>query len=549
MLWKRFKFNTEEESRVVLETITEDFKKKGLGDRLILKKRVMLEEIFAQALELAEQKSVRVIFRQMGNDISVKVMYKGADFAFSDSFIPRIQAAFALEEGLTADELEDFRTLMLLKYRSNLSVSRKDSLNTVKLVVMTSGQKALRNTVIALLSGLAFGVIFRMAAGDIAVWAAENLLTTVYSMFLNAIKIVAGPLVYTIMTLGIAGNENVGGMGKMVRRLGLMFFIVSALSMVLSFALFQAFPVGSPALQSMVSEGLHDSGSYSILTLIVETVPSSFIAPLVYGNMLQILFLGVISGIAAAGLGEGSSKIIDAFRTMELFISGIAGLILKFMPLSIFCSISAMAITTDVQAMLALLGWLFRVLGMMLLMLVVIGLLVASFTGKSPFKFYVKYKEVMLNAMALGSSSAVMPLNMKVCRDKLGISPKVYSLSIPLGMMVNANGVLVNMMVTALFMTRIYEVKLSVMSILCMAVMIYILALSAPPIPGAMLIVYATLFPSIGVPAGAVTIIMGLMPLIDPVETMLNVSGTAACSFIAARWSGLLNDRIWDNTL
>ena len=541
----RFVFHTNEEIVSGLKEIEALLARKKIDRPTILRKRLLLEEIFARALECAEDAAVRATLRQLGSDISVKVMYRGVAFEPEN----RPEAELLRESaaaGLTGDEQDVVRSLLLRHFGKELSVSRRGSAVTVTVAIQSSEQKTLRNTLAAIGCGVLFGLLLRVISAPAAQWCADTLLSSFNTLFFNAIKIIAGPLVFLSLALGIGENGSIGRTGKAFLRLMGLFALCSALSMVISCGIFMLFPAGNPALQAMVADAAADTAAdTSVLSLILSVVPASFPAPFTENQMLQILFLGAVSGLAIARSGESLTPLVGAFRTGERFVAEITAIFLKFMPISVFCAMGSLVISAELGSVLSVLGWLALHFATYAVMLAVLAVVLALLARESPLRFFKKYRGVMLNAIALDSSSAVMPVNMQVCRDKLGIPQKIYSLSIPLGMTVNMCGSIISTVITSLFMARVYGISFSATALLGLLPMIYIVTMSAPPVPGAALIIYSALLPIIGVPAGAVSIVMGLLAITGPWETMLNVTSTAVCSFVAAKRDGALNEELW----
>ena len=124
-------------------------------------------------------------------------------------------------------------------------------------------------------------------------------------------------------------------------------------------------------------------------------------------------------------------------------------------------------------------------------LLVMYGLLVLVLAHLNPLMFYRKNKEGMLTGLTLSSSSAAVPTNMKICTEKMGISPTVSAFSIPLGATINMDGFSILLVISGLFLAKAYGVAVPPSSFFSMGIMIILISLGCPGIPGVIFVCLA----------------------------------------------------------
>ena len=146
----------------------------------------------------------------------------------------------------------------------------------------------------------------------------------------------------------------------------------------------------------------------------------------------------------------------------------------------------------------------------------------------------------MLTNFSLSSSNAAMPFNINSC-NKLGISSRISSFSIPLGATVNMDGSCVYMAVGGLFLAKIFGVEIDGAMLFSIVFSIILLSVGAPAIPGSGLVCLSVLIAQMGVPAEAVSIIMGIDSLLGMCRAVVNSTGDVAVSLIVAKTEGLLD--------
>ena len=122
------------------------------------------------------------------------------------------------------------------------------------------------------------------------------------------------------------------------------------------------------------------------------------------------------------------------------------------------------------------------------LMMAIYALLILCLGRRNPITFFRKIREGMLTSFSLCSSSAAMPTNMRICKEKLGIAQKIYSFSIPLGATVNMDGTCIILTIMGLFLAKIYGITMTGSMLFSLIITIILLSLGAPGVPGASIV-------------------------------------------------------------
>src|SRR5207302_1071322 len=83
-------------------------------------------------------------------------------------------------------------------------------------------------------------------------------------------------------------------------------------------------------------------GFVKLIKMLIAMIPESFVGAFVAGDVLQVLVLAVLTGIAFAGLGERAAPLVKLFEQLATAIFGIVGIVMRLAPLGAF---GAMAFT------------------------------------------------------------------------------------------------------------------------------------------------------------------------------------------------------------
>lgn len=508
-----------------------------------------LDQLLNKLVEVSTEDRLKVEVHKLFGDCVIRISGRGTPIKEED-----IPTGIIMPELSEVDSEQEsiIRSIIIKSYGRKISVHNKKGLNVASILVETSKQRALRRTLVALLGGILFGIVIRTVNESWALFAANNFCEPVYTMFLDAIKMLAAPLVFFSIAAAFASNNDIRSMGKFSLKMMGAFALTSFIAIGVAVLCFFIHPIGDPVLANMVSDsasaltGTAEATTISIKNMIINIIPVDLFSPFLKSDMLQVMFLAILTGLGVTKLGPSGVPVNHALDLLnELFLK-IIKLVIKFMPLSIFCAMANMIIKTDTASLLSVGQWMLATVACYAFMLAVYAVMIPAFTRLSPFTFYKKYAPVMLNAFVICSGNAVMPFNMEICRTKLGILPKAYSFAIPFGTVMNKNGGCIVLMISTLFMAHIFGVPIDTGMLVSLAVMNYILSIAAPAIPGSLLICIAMILPMMGISANAISIIMGIYALDAMVQTVLNVTGTAVCTMIAAKSENMFDMKIWN---
>ncbi|HAK58380.1 MAG TPA: hypothetical protein DCP06_05315 [Lachnospiraceae bacterium] len=283
-----------------------------------------------------------------------------------------------------------------------------------------------------------------------------------------------------------------------------------------------------------------EGADISIRDTLVNIVPSDIVTPFQNSDMLQIIFMAVVVGLAAAAIGIKKPGIKQGISSLNVLVSKLTSVIVAFIPLVVFCSMAKMMINMDLGDLAGVIKWIPVIYVGDILMIIMYGLILLIFTRLNPITFFKKYFPAMISAFTLSSSNASLPTSVKMC-DNLGIAGRVYSFSLPLGATINMDGSCITLIISALFFARIYGVEMSMSLIFSLALSIMLLSVGAPGVPGGNLVCIALIIPQIGVPAEAISLILGLYPIVSMMQTCANVTGDAVVTTVVAKHEKLLD--------
>ncbi len=276
----------------------------------------------------------------------------------------------------------------------------------------------------------------------------------------------------------------------------------------------------------------------SLMGMLMNLVPSNVIRPLLEGDMLQIMVIAVILGIS---IGMAGVKVLrDVVVELTTVFMRATRIFMLIVPLAIFCSIASMIITTGLNTLLSVLGILLTLIAGYILLNIFFCLAVKIRTGLSPIVMLRKSLPLVITAFSTCSSIAAIPDGMK-CSEDMGVSHKIYSLSIPLGTSICKAAFPISFVVFTLSAANMYGIELSMSSMISLAFSVIVLTISTPGLPGAAVIAMSALLTQAGCPLDFLGIAISVEAIEDLFHTSTTCMGNIACTLIAADGGNLID--------
>lgn len=536
-----------------------DFLRNALSALRIRKKKsnksiLIAEEAIASLVDhTAPGEKYSITVRSFLGSVTVKISSKGEEYDMRSVIAGRtsdISGFGHTDDDVGVETEQTLRNIILNAFTDDLKTSYKNGVNTISFTIFRSDQSFLIMTLGAMALGVVAGLALAYIGNkDLNLNLSTYVLNPISTMFMNALKMIVAPVVFFSIISCIVKFTELSELGRIGGKIFGLYAITTTIAIFVSIGVYYIFRPGgtinfavdAAAVDSIASTEL----KVSILDTIIGIVPSNIIKPFFESNMLQLIFMAVLSGVAISMIGR-HSKILIAFieACNELFLK-ITSIIIKVMPLAILCSIMEMMLKMGLETITSVLGILGVYLVGLIIIMVIYCLMLLIFGRINPVSFLKKYSTTMLQVFAMNSSNAAIPINMEACEKKLGIAPKVYSLSIPLGATVNMDGTCIRLGVFSLALAGMYGIEISGSMLFSLVVSIFVLSVGTPGIPGVGIISLSVLLTAMGVPIEAVGIVMGIDSLVGMSSTMSNCLGDVVVSTIVARSEGLLDMNAW----
>lgn len=490
---------------------------------------------------------IDLTIRGMLGTVTIELHAAGEEYALEQSMS---SDALSLENIPSSDVQDTLRQIILGSYAEGLKYRHKNGVNYIQMTVVRSKNAFLFRTLGAMAAAVLLGLLFSsFIPADVNASIDHLVLQPVKTMYMNALKMIVAPVVFFSIISCLVQFSDLTALGRIGGKIIGFYLFTTVLAIFVGLTSFWIFKPGDASLTSSLTANVSSlpsgSGSVSIRDTIVGIIPSNVIDPFLKADMLQLIFMAVLCGVATNLIGKYSETLKDLFQACNDLFLKITTLIIKMMPLAIFCSIMSLILTPGIRTLLSALEIMGTFLFGLLCMMVCYCILMVIIGKMDPVPFVRKYAPYMLQVFSMASSNASIPINMDACEKKIGIDKKIYSLSIPLGATLNMDGTCVHLAVFGLALAKIYGVELSAGALLSMVLTILILSVGAAGIPGSGLICLSVLLTQINVPMEAIGLVMGIDPLCGMFRCMSNCLGDVVASTVIAKSEHMLDMKIY----
>jgi Na+/H+-dicarboxylate symporter len=388
--------------------------------------------------------------------------------------------------------------------------------------------------------GLFFGIIVGLLLTNNAS-IATTYIKPFGTLFLNMIKMIIVPLVFSSLVVGTASVGDVKSLGRIGGKTMGYFMVTTAMAIVIGLILGTVMAPGQGlSIPTDVEPSAQETPS--IIDTLINIIPSNPLKSLVDGSMLQIIVFAIFLGIGATIVGESLGKpFLSFFNSLAEIMYKITEIVMKFAPIGVFGLITPVVAENGPSVLLPLIKVIAAVyLGCVLHAVLVYGSLIKVLANFNPIKFFKGAASPAITAFSTSSSSGTLPITMKAAKEKLGIPDKIASFVLPLGATVNMDGTALYQGVCALFIAQVYGLNLSIGQMLTIVLTATLGSIGTAGVPGAGMIMLTIVLESVGLPLEGIALIAGVDRVLDMARTCINVVGDLSAAVVVSKSEGVL---------
>jgi aerobic C4-dicarboxylate transport protein len=366
--------------------------------------------------------------------------------------------------------------------------------------------------------------------------------------FIKAIKLMVGPIIFTTVVVGIATMGDIRRVAAVGLKALIYFEIVSTLALVIGMVAGNVVPLGA---HMHVDPGTFDAAnvtgyvnqarSLNLTDFLLNIIPATFVDPFAKGEILQILFIAILFGLAICQLGERARPVVALLELVAKALFAMVRVIMVAAPIAAFAAIAFTVGKFGIRTLLDLGGFVLAVFAVCLAFVVLVFGFVLRLCGFRLSRVLGYFKEEILFVFAATSSEAMLPPSMEKL-ERLGCSREVVGLVMPAGFSFNMDGSAIYMSMSVLFIAHATNIDLSWSQQFLMLFVMLFTSKGAAGVSGGGFVALAATLPAIGVlPVGGLTLLLGIERFMSQIRAAVNLTSNIVATLVVARWTSAID--------
>ena len=382
----------------------------------------------------------------------------------------------------------------------------------------------------------------------IGYWKPEwgNKIYFLRDIFINLIKSIIAPLIFSTIVVGIAGAGALKKVGRLGLKALIFFEVATTAALFIGLAVVNLVQPGAgvtlEAGNLNIAKQIAQTHPQTLVETIVHIFPSSIIDAMVRGDVLQIVAFSVVFALAVAAIGEKGGPIVRAMESLAQVMFKFTNYVMMFAPIGVGAAM-AHTIGTQGPSVLVNLGKLIGSLYLALIIFVIAVFGITIIVARIPARqFFRAIREPAALAFATTSSESALPKAME-SMERFGVPPSIVGFVMPTGYSFNLTGSTLYLAMASVFVAQAAETTMGWhMSLGGQITMMLTLMLTSKGVAGvprsSLVILLAALnsFIPNGLGPIGVAVIFGVDELMDMGRTAVNVIGNCLAAVVVARW-------------
>ncbi len=385
---------------------------------------------------------------------------------------------------------------------------------------------------VGLFAGLILGTIIQygFASTSFANTTLVDIASGAGSMFVQLIMMLVVPLVFFSIVTGIAELRDLKSFGRLGSKTFALYLANTAVAIIVAIGLSMWIAPGTGMqLVGDQNASLTSTELPGFIDMIVNIIPSNPIHAFATGNMLQIIFMALLTGGIIKALGEDVKPVVAFFQLGNKIMLKMITVVMSIAPIGVFALMVKLGATFEPEAFLSVLSYMAVIVGLLAFWaLVVYPVVIGMTTDISASDFRRKTREQFLFALSTASSNATIPVTMRTLTDKLGVKRSVAGFGVPMGATMNMSGAAIYITVAAFFVGNAFGTPITMEQIPVLAFSVFLLSVGAGGVPGGGIVMIGVLIHQMGLPVEAIALVAALDRVIDMFCTSTNVVGDSA---------------------
>lgn len=395
-------------------------------------------------------------------------------------------------------------------------------------------KKVVSDLSVQILVAMVIGIVVgRLMGSDATIFAPLG------TLFIQLIRMLVVPLVLVSIMGGAASLGATRSAGRIGFTTLFYIFATTLLAVGIAIVLGEWMKPGAGISLEAVRSFLPEQGyeatpeKMDFWTMVIGVIPANPIQAMAEGNILQLIFFGLFFGFGISALPQTKKQpVLNGLNTLLDALIWCIGKVMLVAPLGVFGLMADATGTFGFDLLLKVgnLLWV-NLIAAALILFLFYPITIRLLSNVKVGHFFKMMLRPQLVAFSTSSSMATLPVTLKTCEEKLGVSKETAAFVVPLGATINMTGNAIYYTLVALFFAQLYGIDLGMAQYLAIAITASVGSVGQAGVPGPTLLVVAVLV-SAGIPIEGLPLLYALDRVFDMLRTVLNITGDAACAVV-----------------
>ena len=361
--------------------------------------------------------------------------------------------------------------------------------------------------------------------------------------FVKIVKMMIGPIIFCTVVHGVASMGDLRKLGRVGLKSLIYFEVVSTFALIIGLIVVNVMQPGAgfqydPAALNTGTVHDYAAKAHAMNTkdFLLNIIPDTFLGAFTSGDLLQVLFVSLLTAFALLGLGGRARPVLNAVDYATQVFFAIMRIVVRAAPVGAF---GAMAFTVgsygigSLGKLLALMGGFYLTAG--LFIVIVLGS-IARACGVSIFRLLGYLKDELLLVLGTSSSETALP-GLIEKMQRLGCSRSTVGVVVPTGFSFNLDGTNIYMAMAAIFLAQATNTPLDLRQQIGLLLVAMITSKGASGVTGAGFVTLAaTLSAMKTIPIESVALLLGIDRFMSECRSITNFIGNSVATIAVSRW-------------
>ncbi|RDV00599.1 C4-dicarboxylate transporter DctA [Trinickia dinghuensis] len=387
---------------------------------------------------------------------------------------------------------------------------------------------------IGMLLGIAFGALQPSHGTDMKVLG---------DAFIKLVKMLVAPIVFATVVTGIAKMGDIKAVGRVGLKAMIYFEVVTTAALAIGLIVAHLINPGRGMNVDPHSLNLSAVAGYakvaqeqSLSQFFMHLIPESFVGAFVHGDILPVVLIAVLFGLALAHAGERASLLVSIVDQFLHTMFGVIGYVMKFAPVGAFGAIAFTVAKYGLGSLLAL-GHLMLAFYITCILFVFVALgAVLKLCGINVFRFLGYLRTELLITLGTASAEPALPRLLEKL-ERMGCEKSVVGLVVPTGYAFNLDGVCIYLTMAVIFISQATNTPLTLGQELTILLMGLFTSKGMSGVPGGGFVALAATLSSVHVlPLSAIALLVGIDRFMGEARAVTSIIGNAVAAVVVAKW-------------